>query len=237
MAEESKLTIPAYASYKSFYNLIGEFRDEGVPDHITRSVVKGSNSAKATMLSSLRALGLMNDADEPTELLHLLVRSEGDDGYGEALSLTLSEAYPYLFDGSIDLSNTTTEKVAEKFKEAGVQKASTLSKCVSFFLGAAKDAGVEVSGRVKAPPVPRSQGARKKSKPTARDNMVGGSDPDEGRDQDRIPSGLEKMERITVPLRGMEDGVIYFPKGLAEDEAKKAVKMANFILENFYGLE
>lgn len=48
------------------------------------------------------------------------------------------------------------------------------------------------------------------------------------------PSG--SMEKITIPLPGMEDGLIYFPKEMSFEQQRLAVKMANFILTNFYNI-
>ncbi|CAA0112319.1 Uncharacterised protein [Halioglobus japonicus] len=230
MNDSTKKVTPAYTTYKSFVNLINDLRENGIQPHITRSVVKGSNSGKAMMTASLKALGLIDEDTVPTEKLSLLVNSTED--YSTALNLVLQEAYPFLFDGSVDLSNTTTEKVAEKFKEAGAT-GSTITKSMHFFLSAAKEAEVEVHSRVKAPAIDRSKQTRRKSKlGEPKDESEAGQGG--GENESEIPEG---MERITVPLRNMEDGVIYFPAELEQEEAKKAVKMAVFILNNFYGID
>lgn len=236
MAEPSKTTLtPPYTTYKSFINLINDLRENGIPTHITRSVVKGSNSDKAMMNASLRALGLITDDATPTEKLKQLV--EKQDNYSENLKAILHQAYPFLFDSSIDIANTTTEKVAEKFKDAGAS-GSTVSKGMSLFLALAKDAGIQVSSRVKAPaPVRSINGNKKKPKRSEAPNI----DKEEGLDDDSLDSGAEKelegMERITVSLRGMPDGVIYFPEGLNGETAIKAVRLAIFALKNYYDLE
>lgn len=229
MSESTKTMTPPYTTYTSFDNLIKDLRENGVPEHITRSVVKGSNSGKAMMTASLKALRLIDDSMSPSEDLKQLVESE--ENYSKNLKKILERSYDFLFDGSIDIHNTTTEKIVEKFREAGAS-GSTVSKCISFFLGAAKAAEINVSARVKSPAPDR-----KPTKPKKAKGKDGGSAND-----DQTPKKTEKalhpeMEKITVPLRGMDDGVIYFPKGLDADDAKRAVKMAVFILNNFYGLD
>jgi hypothetical protein len=165
MAKTPKTAIPAYTTSASFNNLINDLRETGIPTHISRSVVKGSNSGKATMQSSLRALGLTKDDSTPTEKLAKLVKDK--DNYRANLGVVIKDAYPFLFDGSIDLANTTSELVAEKFKAAGAG-GSTVSKGVAFFLAIAKDAGIEVSPRVKAPtPTRAGNGQRPKAKKSA----------------------------------------------------------------------
>ena len=42
------------------------------------------------------------------------------------------------------------------------------------------------------------------------------------------------MERITIPLRDFEDGIIYLPANLEDNDAKRAIKMVKFILEEYY---
>ncbi len=180
------------------------------------------------MLLSLRYLGLINTNQEPTQELKQLV--EYPENYSENLKSLLLSSYPFLFDGTIDLKNTVTEKVVEKFQAAGAS-GSTVAKCMAFFLGAAKVAQIEVSSRVKAP-LPTVNTRKKKA------NAAGGNNTatmdDESQNDAEIPPD---MDRITVPLRGMEDGIIYFPEGLEGDSAKRAIRMAVFILREYYGLE
>lgn len=233
MTEAAKKTTPAYTSHKSFINLINDLRENGVPTHISRSVVKGSNSDKSTMSASLKALGLIKEDTTPTQKFKQLV--EQQENYSTNLKELIHDAYPFLFDNSIDVANTTTEKVAEKFKEAGAS-GSTIAKCISFFLAIAKEAGIPVSGRVKAPaPQRSSNGTKKKNKKADAvvDEVENGSYEDDIGEQNRVP---EDMEKITVSLRGMSDGVIWFPKDLDGEQAKKAVKLAIFALKNFYDL-
>lgn len=230
MGDEARQTTPPYTTYKSFINLINDLREGGIPTHITQSVVKGSNSGKAMMTASLKAMGLIEEDRTPTKKLKQLVDSEGDQQ--EILRRIVEDTYPFLFDGTVDLGNTTTEIVAKKFQDAGAG-GSTISKCMAFFLAAAKDAGIKVSDRVKSP-APARNGAKKpkKSKETSAPSPDAPREPNPNVEE--IPEG---MERITVPLRNMEDGIIYFPAELTRDEAEKAVKAAVFILRNYYDLE
>ena len=226
MATVIKKTTPAYTTQPAFDSIIKDLRENGTPTHITRGVARGSNSGRATMVASLKFLGLIEKDGEATDKLRQLVDTPED--YSENIKKLLEEKYSLLFDGSIDIKNTVTEKLAEKFEAAGAS-GSTVSKCMAFFLGMAKVAKIEVSPRVKVPSTPsakrRKNGTTPAVKTTARDT--------DDEPSDEIPEG---MERITVPLRGMEDGVIYFPEGLDDDSAKRAIKMTVFILREYYGL-
>lgn len=231
MENISKKAPPPYVTYKSFSNFINKLREDGMPTHLTRSTLPGSNSGKATMAASLKAMGLIENKDEPTDLMKKLVNPECD--YPSVLKEVLYSTYDFLTDPEFDLKNTTTDKVMEKFRELGA-KGSTVTKCISFLLSACQEADIEVSKYVKTPPPDRSPNSKRKAKNTTQHVDRDVNDAGSGEDNDDIPEGMEK---ITVPLRNMEDGVIYFPADLEQEEAKKAVNMANFILKNFYGLE
>lgn len=236
MAEEARGSIPPYTTYASFKNLLADLRDEGMPSHVTRSVMKGSNSAKATMTSSLKSMGLIDDEMTPSPLFVSLVESS-DDEYPARLHALLRRTYSFLLDDSVDLANTTTEIVAKKFQEAGAG-GSTVSKGMAFFLAAAREAGLEVSPRVK-PPVSPKNSARKRARPSLPAGRGQGDENKNGGGQNADANILpgEGMERITVPLRGLADGVIYFPQQLEKDDARRAVKAAIFILKSYYGLD
>lgn len=224
MAEGEKSQLPPYATYRSFSNLISDLREGGIPTHISRSVVKGSNSGKAMMSASLKALGLINEDTTPTPTLRKLVGATDKDEYAAALKDVLTAAYPFMFDGTINLAHTTSEVVAEKFKGAGAT-GSTVTKCVQFFLSAAKESGVKVSSRVK-PPTPTRNGSTK-PKPRKPRSAV---DPLHGGEAERPSS---EMIRIPIPLHGLQDGAILLPQGMSKKSWDHAKKMARFILDNY----
>lgn len=227
MTAPAKKTAPPYTTYTSFTNLISDLRATGVPTHISRSVVKGSNSGKATMISSLKAMKLINDDSTPTKALTDLVKEE--DRFAENLREIVKKTYPFLFDGNVDLENTTTEVVAQQFKEAGAG-GSTISKGVAFFLSAAKESGITVSPRVKAPAPARGTSATRKPKKGVQQQDTDGEDDDQ-EDEDILPEGMIK---IPIPLHGMDDGMIVLPENLTKKQWEYAKKMAAFILDNYH---
>lgn len=228
MAEEDqKPTVPPYVTYTTFHNWIMGLRKNGLPSHITRSVLPGSNSGKATMAVSLRAMGLIDGNGEPSKLLLQLTDPKED--YASILKAILENTYSFLTDGSIDLKNTTTEKVVEKITKLGAS-GSTVSKCMAFFLAAAKAAGITVSPWVKAPPPPRSASPRKGRKLGKQQDLE-----EEEEDTNEIDEDVESenMTVIPIPLHGMADGKILLPADLEEEDWAYAVNMAKFILENY----
>lgn len=230
--QKEKKSPPPYVTYKSFTNFINGLRENGMPSHITRSMLPGSNSAKATMGASLRAMGLVVNDDSPTDLMRRL--TDPDSNYSEVLSEVLVDTYDFLSDPDFDIKNTTTDKVVEKIKLNGAS-GSTVNKCMAFLLAACSDANIEVSQYVKAPArTSKSSGKRRAANKSRNEATNPTSSQPLASNQEDIPEG---MERITVPLRGMEDGVIFFPAELEENEARKAVKAAIFILNSYYELE
>jgi hypothetical protein len=224
MAETNKKPVPPYATYKSFSNFINGLREHGTPKHITRSVLPGSNSGKAAMSATLSTLGLVNAKDEPTDLMRQL--TDADQNYNTVLKEVLEESYSFLHDGSLDIADTTTDKVVEKFKELGAS-GSTVTKCMAFFLSAAQDAKITVSRYVKTPAAPPKSKAPKKNgrqNPPDIDDEAG----DEG-DSD-YPTD---KERIVVSVHGMDEWEIFVPKGLTSAQWKHGLKMAKFILDNY----
>lgn len=225
MEDAPKKTVPPYATYKSFTNFINGLREHGTPKHITRSMLPGSNSGKAAMSASLSALGLVNDKDEPTALMRQLTDSVKD--YGTILREILEGSYGFLTDGSLDISDTTTDKVVEKFKELGAN-GSTITKCMAFFLSAAADAKITVSRWVKTPAAPPKSTKKKVARPLS--PTAGEDDDDGGDDEDRY---LTDKERIVVSVHGMEEWEIFVPKDLTPTQWKHGLKMAKFILDNY----
>lgn len=223
MAAKDKPTMPPYASYKSFSRFINSLRSNGMPSHINRSIIPGSNSGKAAMSSTLRSMNLIDEEEAPTKAMKQLVDPEVD--YSKKLKEILLETYPFLTDGSINVANTTTEKVAEKFKAAGA-RGSTISKGMSFFLSASKDAGIEISPHVKAPAPPRQgTGKSKERSQPQRENP----ETDEG----DLDFDAEGMICITIPLHGMQDGRVYFQEEMNSSQWQYALTMTKFILEHY----
>jgi hypothetical protein len=230
MSEDNANRIPAYATYKTFVSFINDLRDGQIPPQISYSVVRGSNSAKATMISSLKSLGLIDDESAPTEELRSLVRDT--ENYKSNLKALLKRSHPYLFDEGLELSNTTSELVADRFKSAGA-RGSTVSKAMSFFLAAAKDADIEIAPIVKPPQPPRT-GQAKKSKKTSRPAQSSEHD-----EQKTVSNeGRVGTEKITfVSLRGRPNVEIYIPENLESDEALKVIRATLFNLRQYFGIE
>lgn len=161
----------------------------------------------------------------------MLQLSDAENDFGETLKGVLEASYDFLRDGSLDIANTTTEKVVEKFKALGAG-GSTINKCMAFFLAAAQDADITVSQYVKTPPAAPKAIKKRPSRPAAAEVSLDDKDLEEGGAQD-LTRGLGGKERIVVSVHGMDEWEIFVPKGLSSAQWKHGLKMAKFILDNY----
>jgi Family of unknown function (DUF5343) len=144
--QDSQSAVPPYAPYRSFRNFIDSLK-QGIPARIDRSVMASMSGALQSQLTlALRFLGLIKPTGQPTDLLALLVNSEGP-ARAKAMSQILHESYPFLFN-DFALSTATPRMLEERFSEQGAS-GGTLDKCMLFFTAAAKEAGIELSPHLK----------------------------------------------------------------------------------------
>lgn len=134
--------LPPYVTLVSLMNFIDGLK-RGMPGQIDRSLMKTmSGSMQTQMMSALKYLDLIDTSGHAQDYLTRLVNSEGAERT-QVLRELLVNSYPFLFNG-FDLSKATSSQFRQKFTEAGAS-GDSVRKCISFFLSAAKDAGIEVS--------------------------------------------------------------------------------------------
>ena len=137
---------PPYTSYRTFKTLIEDLHEHGVPTRIDRSVLTRFSGVVGTQLMhALRFLGLVDDQAHPTQRLKELVDAHGGR-WPERLLELLRREYAPIF--AIDLETATPSHFNETFRKAFPAADAVVQKCVTFFLYAASDAGVKISGRV-----------------------------------------------------------------------------------------
>ena len=155
---------PPYTSYRTFKTFIEDLREHGVPSRIDRSVLTRFSGVVGTQLMhALRFLGLIEDHGRPTQRLKELVNAHGAAHWPERFSELLRQVYAPMF--AIDLETATPSHFNETFRKAFPAADAVVQKCVTFFLYAANDAGVKISGRILKGRKPRSSTPRKKPGP------------------------------------------------------------------------
>src|SRR5271165_3333960 len=152
---------PPYTSYRTFKTFIEDLREQGVPSRIDRSVLTRFSGVVGTQLThALRFLQLIDDQGRPTERLKELVHAEGAGRWPETVLALMRQEYAPIF--AIDLETATPSHFNEAFRKAFPAADAVVQKCVTFFLYAANDAGVKISGRVLKGRKPRTLSPRKR---------------------------------------------------------------------------
>lgn len=144
---EGKRAIPPYLSYKTFTTFLERLKIT-MPSRIDRSLMGSmSGSAQSELFTALRFLDLISPNELPTEKLTKLVNSEGVERQ-KILTDILKSSYRFLFQDGFELQRATGHQLVERFSDAGASGA-TVRKGISFFIAAAKDAGIDLSPHIK----------------------------------------------------------------------------------------
>jgi hypothetical protein len=197
---------PPYTSYRTFKTFIQDLHEHGVPTRIDRSVLTRFSGVVGTQLMhAIRFLGLIEGHADPTERLKALVNAHGAGRWPEKLLELLRREYAPMF--AIDLETATPSHFNETFRKAFPAADAVVQKCVTFFLYAASDAGVKISGRVLKGRKPRSLTPRRKHTPAqapAKQVEAGTprAQPDASRPEGRKPSEILLMH---LDLNEMDD--------------------------------
>lgn len=182
-AKQEKPT-PPYVAYKSFKNFLRGLA-HAIPSRIDKSVMTSMSGATQTqVLHALKYLGLIDANGVPQDKLPLLVKSEGAD-YQKVLQDVLRGGYPFLNDKTFDLATVTTGQLDEQFGK--LAQGDTVRKCKTFFLPAAKDAGLKVSPYIK------EMGKRSPSGPKAKKPRAGNES------KTSTPSGAPPTSHYQAP--------------------------------------
>ena len=166
MSGETTNIVPPYASATSFRNYIEHLREkQPLPTRIDKSMMAHLNyGTQQALMVTLRLLGLVSKEDAPTPRLEKLVSTAEKDRAPLYMEM-LRECYPFMFDGSIDLTRASANEFQERLRGATGVQGSTAEKVSSFFLALAEDAGAKLSPHLKRKP---AVGNGKRAKPKGR---------------------------------------------------------------------
>lgn len=133
---------PPYVAYRTFRTFL-ESLSVSMPDRIDRSVFdsKFSGTATSQLISALRSLKLIDAEGHPSEALKLLARTEGEQHH-QVLEQILRSYYTPVF--RLDLERATKAQFREAMREFGCTESMQI-KCESFFIHAARHAGIPLS--------------------------------------------------------------------------------------------
>lgn len=202
---DKKKLVPAYGSFKTLVNFANDVREGGhIPLQVDRTLMSRiSGSAASETIQALRFLGMVEgDKDIPTASFESFVMGS-DDKRAVVLRHLLLDAYGFLLaKPGFDIERASTQQVADIFREQGVS-GTTVTRAISFFLYAAKEAGIKVSHNIKAQKLPSSASRQK------RERIAPPVTP-EPKNED-LPEGTHRFE---IPIPGKPSVQVLAPETL-----------------------
>ena len=139
--------LPPYLSYRTFQAFIEGLKGD-IPSRIDRSVLSTLSGANQSwLLGALRFLDLTTDDGKPTDRLRRLAEAQGPDRQ-KRLQEVARGGYPSLFGEGFHLGTATPRQLEEAFANLG-PTGDTIRRCVTFFVGLAKDADLPLSQHIR----------------------------------------------------------------------------------------
>lgn len=223
--EQSKPLTPPYGSFKTLVNFANDVREGGhVPLQIDRSVMpKLSGSAQFETIAALRFLGLVagDKTVKPTTLFEAFVMA-ADEDRPQIMRDLLLKSYDFLLGvPGLDIERASGQQVNDIFREQGLG-GSTIGRAISFFLAAAKEAGIKVSHNVKPVKTASSSGKSKREKKA--------DVPSPGDLEKSAPSDLTEhppagTHRFEIPIPGKPSVTVWVPETLDADDWEMLTSM------------
>jgi hypothetical protein len=191
---------PPYLSFATFWSFLDTVVSKPLPPRIDRSMMRSkSGSDRMGLTAALRSFGLIDDNQVVTGLRDL----EGSDEPTRArwLSEVVRKYYPAQME--VSDQNGTEKDLHESFRDVfQMGSADTIRKAMTFFLHAARIAGIETSPHF--PPTRSGSGAPGAPKPR-RATAKRKSSSDAGKAAER--ASVLQIEGDTYTLR-MESGPV-----------------------------
>ena len=172
--------------------------------------------------------------DESSEALHRLIqeRKKGDKEWKSALRVLVTDRYASTI-GSLNIETTTTAKLQECFREAGVSAGQMLGKSIRFYLKALEHSGATVSPHLKAQRTRsasrRNANGSTKTRTATKKKTVEKGAGNTREENDPLPSGFERL-----PIPGISGAYIQFPVDLTKAHCKlfeASVSLLNTVVE------
>jgi len=165
MAEDNEAKRPAapYIAFSTLKTFIAPLKQHIVPTRIERSLLSNiSGTVQGQLMTALRFLRLIDFEDRPTDNLKALVGDFGKETeWKDTLKIVLENAYPEMF--RLPLESISPQEFNDAFKAAYPCEGGTLRKSVTFFINAAREAGVGISPFLTKGAKPRSGPVRRKA--------------------------------------------------------------------------
>lgn len=134
---------PPYLSFQTFLGFVDELAAKPLPPQIDRSMLGGkSGTDQMNLLGAFKAFGLVDAAQGVRPELQKLVAADGPERK-RFLGAMLRHYYPLQF--NVSEQNGTERQLLSSFEEAFGVTGDTRRKAATFFLHAARFAGMNLS--------------------------------------------------------------------------------------------
>jgi hypothetical protein len=161
---------PPYLSFATFWSFLDAMVSKPLPPRIDRSMMRSkSGSDRMALTAAMKSFGLIDDDQVVTGLRDL--ESSSEAARAQWLAEVVRKYYPAQME--VSQQNGTERQLHESFRDAfQMGSAETIRKAMTFFLHAARTAGIETSPHFPAtrsgsgaPGAPRPRRAAPKHKP------------------------------------------------------------------------
>ena len=211
---------PPYISYATLKNTLNRLREGGsLPIQIDAAVLSNlAGSTRKWLITAMRYLDLIDQSNQPTKALIELHEVKSDSAEEKALLKALLERkYPTLIP---HLKTGTAISLSSALAvESGVK-----SRCLSFFIAAAKDAGFEVSQNISKPI--RQPRRRQTQRKIAKSRQLLKADDEAAVEADQIPEGYR---RVPFPV-GLKVWYVLISADYKDEEVEKFAEMVKMAL-------
>ena len=223
--KENGKTLP-YVSFTTFNTAITSIAEHGVPPTIDRSVLQTFSGAnQGLILKAFQHLGLTDQHDRPTERF-VRYHAGSPEERQNVLQELLKESYP---DQIAVIEHGTYQQLKDTFNPSVVQP-SVKSKCMSFFMGAAKASGFIISPYIEQGMKARKPRKNAAPKKKATPDPVGPQKSTKGPTDDVRPKG---MVQVPIPLGPTKTWFITLDEKPDPGEVKRFLQIA----ELTFGIE
>lgn len=145
LSRPSVKPLPPICAWNTFVGAVTYFKDNGIPDFVTNKTLPTvSPDVRSRMLTSLRALGLIDEHGRVQERFRRLISERYSGQWEVTLRVLMNSAYPYL--SGVDLRQTDSNQLRAAFLHHIGRNTDNLSKCEAFYINMAAAAGVQLSG-------------------------------------------------------------------------------------------
>lgn len=164
-ANAKRAAVPPYIAFQTLKTLLADSKEHGVPGRIDKTVLtRFSGGVGSQLIAALRFLELIDGFGTPTPRFRTLVESYGTDQWSITLSDLITERYQPIV--GLDLQAATPGQFSSIFRSSYPATDETQRKCMTFFLNAAREAGISISPYILKGTKPRAPLVRRRASPS-----------------------------------------------------------------------